>query len=106
MVEFTFQWYLLLTLLASTVFPLLVGLVTKVETDPGRKAVLLALLSVLTPVVTELAHALATGSSYDLGAALFTAISSFLIAVGLHFGLWKPTGVAQTAQSVGGGPLG
>lgn len=101
MIVFEFQLHLLLTLLASVVFPLLVGLVTTRETSPGRKAVFLAALSVLAPLLTELASALADGSRYDLGLALFTALGNFLIATGLHFGLWKPTGVAGTVQAHG-----
>lgn len=101
MIVFNFQLHLLLTLLASTVFPLLVGLVTTRETDPGRKAVYLAALSVLAPLVSETAHALATGTAFDLGQALFAAISGFLVAVGLHYGLWKPTGVTGAALDHG-----
>lgn len=106
MIVLEFQWHLLLTLLASTVFPLLVGLVTTRDTNSDRKAVLLAALSVLAPLVAELANALATGAVYDLGQALFAGLTGFLIAVGLHYGLWKPTGVAGKAQDTGGGPLG
>ena len=101
MIVFEFQWHLLLTLLASTVFPLLVGLVTQRETSPARKAVYLAALSVLVPLASELAHALATGAVYDLGAALFVALTGFLVAVGLHYGFWRPTGVSAKAQAVG-----
>lgn len=101
MIVFEFQLHLLLTLVASTVFPLLVGLVTTRDTNPGRKAVLLAALSVLAPLVSELAHALATGAVYDLGQALFVALTAFLVAVGLHYGLWKPTGVSAVAQDAG-----
>lgn len=98
MIEIEFEWYQLLNLLASTVFPLLVGLVTTRTTDPGRKATFLALLSVLTPLAAEMAHALATGVPYDLVTALFVALANFLIAVGLHYGFWKPKGISQAAQ--------
>lgn len=101
MIVVGFEWHQLLTLLASTVFPLLVGLVTTREADPSRRAVLLAALSVLTPLVSELAHALATGTVFDLSAALLTALTAFLVAVGLHFGLWKPTGLSEAAKDAG-----
>lgn len=101
MIVLDFQWYQLLTLLAYTVLPLLVGLVTTRATSPAVKAVLLAALSVLIPLATELAHALQAGTAYDLGAALLTALTGFLVAVGLHYGLWKPTGAAVAAQDVG-----
>lgn len=89
---------MLLTLLAGTVLPLLVGLVTTRDTNSNRKAVLLVLFSVLTPLLAELAHALSTQTPYDLGLALFTALGTFLVGVGLHYGLWKPTGAAGAAQ--------
>lgn len=101
MIVIDFPLHLLLTLLASTVFPLLVGLVTTRETDPGRKAVYLAALSVLAPLLAEMAHALATGLVYDLGQALFAALTNFLVAVGMHYGLWKPTLVSEKVQAVG-----
>lgn len=96
MIVFNFELHLLLTLLASTVFPLLVGLVSTRETHSGRKAVYLAALNVLAPLVAETAHALATGGVFDLGLATFAALGGFLVSVGLHYGLWKPTGA--TAQ--------
>lgn len=103
MISFTFDWPLLLTLLAGTVLPLLVGLVTTRETDPNRKALLLAALSVLIPLASELAQALTTATPYDLGQALFAALATFLVAVGMHFGLWKPTGASASAQRFGPG---
>jgi hypothetical protein len=93
------QWQLFQAL-ASTVFPLLVGLVTTRVTDGGRKAVFLAALSVVTSLATELAGALQTGTQYNLGTALLFGVGSFLIAVGMHYGIWRPTGVAVAAQSV------
>jgi hypothetical protein len=90
----------LFQLLASTVFPLLVGLVTTRLTDGGRKATLLAALSVVTSLATELAGALQTGTQYNLGTALVFGLGSFLIAVGSYFGAWRPTGIAVAAQSV------
>lgn len=101
MIVVEFQWHLLFGLLASTVFPLLVGLVTTRDTNPGRKAVLLAALSVLIPLASELANALLTETRYDLGAALFVALTGFLVAVGVHYGFWKPTGVSGKAQDLG-----
>ncbi len=91
----------LLQLLISTVFPLLVGLVTKRDTHPGRRAVLLALLSVSTSFAAQLANAITAGVPFDLIAALIAALVSFLVAVGMHFGLWNPTGAAAALQNIG-----
>ncbi|WP_279402103.1 hypothetical protein [Arthrobacter sp. JCM 19049] len=101
MIEFNIPLFQVFTLLAAVVFPLLVGLVTKRATNPGRKAVLLAGLSVLISLCTELAAALEAGTSYNLGMALLTGLGSFLVAVAMHYGLWKPTGVADKLQGVG-----
>ncbi|GAA0199483.1 hypothetical protein GCM10009526_22690 [Glutamicibacter creatinolyticus] len=101
MIEFNIPLFQVFTLLAAVVFPLLVGLVTKRATDPGRKAVLLAALSVLISLCTELAAALEAGTTYNLGMALLTGLGSFLVAVAMHYGLWKPTGVADKLQAFG-----
>lgn len=100
MIVFSFEWPALLNLLASVIFPLLVGFVTTRETDRGRKAIYLAALAWGTQLATELAVALSQHVAYDLGQALFAGLGSFLIAVGLHYGFWQPTGVtAKVADS-------
>ena len=101
MIVFDVPLFQLLTLLAAVVFPLLVGLVTKRETHAGRKAVYLAALSVVISLCTELAAALQAGETYNLGTALLTGLGSFLVSVAMHYGLWKPTGVAEKLQDVG-----
>lgn len=90
--------YLVLSLCASTIFPLLVGLVTKRTTDRRLKAVLLALLAVLSQLLVEVAEALQNGSEYNLGQALVMGLVSFLVAVGTHYGLLEPTGLTEKAQ--------
>lgn len=96
---FTLDPALIIQLLVSTVLPLLVGLVTTKFTNGGTKAVLLAALALVTSLLVELGNALAAGVAYDLGAGLLLAIPTFLIAVGMHFGLWKPVGAAAAAQT-------
>lgn len=98
LITFNADWPLIIGLLVSTVLPLLVGLVTKTVTDGGIKAAILAALAAATGLLSELGNALATGTPYDLGTGLLTALAAFLVAVGLHFGLWKPTGAAAAAQ--------
>ncbi|PDQ34964.1 MAG: hypothetical protein B5766_08215 [Candidatus Lumbricidophila eiseniae] len=89
-----------LTLLASTIAPLIIGLITTHLTHPGIKATLLAALTTTTALLTELTTALTTNTPYNLATALTTALTSFLIATGTHFGLWKPTGTANALQSI------
>lgn len=85
-------------LLVSTVLPLLVGLVTKVVTDSRWKAIILAALAAITGLLTELLASINAGTAYNLGTGLVVALIAFLIAVGMHFGLWKPVGAADAAQ--------
>ncbi|MBT8160970.1 MULTISPECIES: hypothetical protein [Arthrobacter] len=100
MIQFHVPLYLVLSVVGGTVFPVLVGLVTSKVTDSKLQAVYLAALSVLAPLVGSVADALQNHTAFDLGTALLTAIATFVTGVALHFGLWKPTGVADKAQSV------
>lgn len=97
----TFPPALIIGLLVSTLLPLLVGLVTKTVTDAGVKATLLALLAAATGLLTELLAAVQADKPYDLGTGLLVALTAFLIGAGMHYGLWKPTGLAASAQRVG-----
>lgn len=98
MLTFVFSWVTLLTLVVGTVLPVLVALVTTRVTSSGKKAVLLAVLSAVAGLLSELLNALQAGVPYDVFAGLVTAVTVFIIAVALHFGLWKPTGVAAKVQ--------
>jgi hypothetical protein len=100
MLTFTLDAALVIQVLVSTVLPLLVGLVTKTVTSGGVKALLLAALALLTSMLTELGTALAAGTTYDVGVGLLLAVPTFLVAVGMHFGIWKPIGAATKAQEL------
>lgn len=91
-------------LLIAVVLPLLVGLVTTRTTSAGLKAVLLAALSAVSALLTSLAAAIETNQPYDLAAALFATVMTFLVAVGMHFGIYKPTGASVAVQNVGALP--
>ena len=99
-IEFNLPPALIIGLLVSTVLPILVGLVTTKVTSPGWKAIILAVLAAVTGLLTELLASINAGVAYDLGNGLVLALTSFLIAVALHFGLWKPTTVSAKAQDV------
>lgn len=94
---------LILGLLVSTVLPILVGLVTSKVVRPATKALLLAALSAVTGLLTELLASVNSGTSYELGTGLVLALTSFLIATAMHYGLWKPTTVSAKAQALGSG---
>lgn len=99
-IVFNIEPALIIGLLVSTVLPLLVGLVTTRVTHGGTKAVMLAGLALVTSLLTELGVAVSSATSYDLGQGLLLAIPTFLIAVGMHYGLWKPVGASAGAQGV------
>lgn len=99
-IEFNLPPALILGLVVSTILPILVGLVTTRVTHGGTKAVLLAALAAVTGLLTELLAAVQAGVAYDIGNGLVLALTAFLVAVAMHFGLWKPVGASDKAQSV------
>jgi hypothetical protein len=103
-ITFAFDLPLLLWLLVAIVLPILVGLVTTKTTSPAARAILLAGLALVTGLLSQLLAALEAGATFDLFTALVQGIATFLVAVALYFGLWKPTGVTAAAQAVGSAP--
>lgn len=101
MIIFDVQIWQVLQFVAAILFPVLVGLVTTRATDPGVKAILLLALNLVAGLLLELVDALQNGTEYNLGLALLTALGSFVVGVALHYGLWKPTGVAGKAAVSG-----
>lgn len=102
MFELTLPPGLIVSLLVGVILPLIVGLVTTRVTNSSTRALLLAVLSAAAGLLTELGESIAAGTAYDIGVGGLAALTTFLTAVGLHFGLYKPTGTAAALQSVGG----
>lgn len=100
-VAFTLDPLAVVQLCIAFVLPVLVGLVTTRVTSSGAKAWLLALLSLVTSLLVELARALTESVTYDLGVALLIALPAFVVSVATHYGLWKPTGISGALQDVG-----
>lgn len=100
-VAFTLDPLAVVQLCIAFVLPVLVGLVTTRVTSSGAKAWLLALLSLVTSLLVELARALTESVTYDLGVALLIALPAFVVSVATHYGLWKPTGISGAVQDVG-----
>lgn len=99
---FTLDPVIIAQLVLAVVLPLLVGLVTTRVTSSATKAWLLAALSLLSALLAEAISAWQGGTLYDIGTGLLLALPTFLIAVGMHYGIWKPTGTSTALQNVGG----
>lgn len=95
MIVFDVPLWMVLSILATTVLPVVVGLVTTRATDPAIKAVLLAALSVAAQLLIELSAALEQAQPYNLGLALLLGAATFMGSVAIHYGLYKPTRTAD-----------
>lgn len=100
MIVFSLDPAMVVQLLLTVIMPIAVGLVTTRTTRGAAKSWLLATLTLVTSLLTELGNALASNVPYDLGVALLVAIPAFAISVATYYGLWKPTGVGGAAQDV------
>lgn len=85
----------IISMVVGVLLPILVGLVTKTVTSPAFKAVLLFLLAAISGFLTEFLQA---GTAFDWQQALFAWLTTFIVAVAMHFGLYSPTGISQKAQ--------
>ena len=99
-VVFSLDWAIVIQIVLAVFLPILVGLVTTRVTKGSIKAWLLAGLTLATSVLTQLGQAIAAGTAFDIGLALLAVIPAFAISVATYYGLWKPTGVGQSAQDV------
>lgn len=86
-----------ITLVSGVVLPMLVALVTARVASGSVKAVMLAALSAVAGVLAALVEVGGTLSALDLNTVASAAVTTFLVAVGAHFGLLKPTGVTGSA---------
>lgn len=79
-------------LVTGIVLPLLVGLVTKYDASPRLKALLLALLAGVSGALASL-----NSSAPVLSGETLTQIGiSWVTAVLVYFGFWKPTGTSES----------
>lgn len=94
-----------LTVVLGVVLPMLTGLVTNRLAHPGLKAVVLAFLAAVGGLLNELYTVGGNVAAYDWSAGLANALTVFLVAVGLHYGILKPTGITGTNGTVQTGAL-
>lgn len=91
----------LLSLVLTLALPLLVGLLTKQSWSAGFKAVLLLAFSAVKAFVEAWLDAANSGVDFLWTAVAISIVTNFMIAVVVHFGLWKPTGATDAAQRSG-----
>lgn len=91
----------LLGLAVTVLLPLAVGLVTTRATGAGVKAALLLFLAAVKSVLEAWLQAINTSVDFDAIPVVYATAVSFGIAVAVHFGLFKPAGLAAAAQAVG-----
>lgn len=88
----------LVALALQFVLPLLVGLVTKRSWPDGWKATLLLALSAFTQFLVAFQDAITSAEQFHWQVWVYNTVIGFVIAVAVHFGLWKPTGASDSAQ--------
>lgn len=90
-----YQW---LNVVVSALLPLLVGVLTKASWNRNLKAVLLLAVAAISAGVTDLITA---GTLEGWKLLLEQTAINWLIAVAVHFHLWRPTGVAADVAKLG-----
>lgn len=88
----------LLSLILTILLPIIVALVTKRSQPAAVKSLLLLLLAALSTFIQAWVGALSAGTPFVWTVVAYNVIVNFVIAVAVHFGLWKPTGTTDTAQ--------
>lgn len=96
MTNFDLSWAGMLALLIQVILPIVVGLITKVNVSAKLKAIILL---ALTSVGQFLVMWQANFDHFDWRLYAFNVAVGFVISVGVHFGLYKPTGLADAAQN-------
>lgn len=92
-----------LSTLITMVLPLLAGLVMRPAWSSGAKAVTLLGLSAVKALLEAWLAAVNAGIAFDWVKIGYSLLLTFLVAVAMHFGLWRGTGVQQAALRVGSG---
>lgn len=100
MFTFTLDPSLVIQLVLTVFMPIAVGLVTTRTTSSSIKTWLLAGLTLVTSLLTQLGAAIASNTPFDLGLALLAVIPAFAISVAMYYGLWKPTGIGGRVQDI------
>lgn len=100
-IVFDLPLWQVIQLIAGVLLPLAVRFITHHLADEGLKATWLLGLSATTSLLTELAGALQSGTTYNLGTALVFALITFVTGVGALYGFYKPHGVDESVGTRG-----
>jgi hypothetical protein len=92
------SWAGLVSLVLSFGLPVVVGLVTKASWTSSLKAMLLLAFQGVAQFLVAWQVADSAHSAFDWRGWLMSVGVGFVMSVAAHFGLWKPTGVSDTAQ--------
>lgn len=98
--EFYTGWATLLWVLVTVLMPLVVGLVTRPSTPAKVQAVLLIVLAAVNGFLSE---ALEKGSAYNWTDGTLQFVVSLVIAIAIHYGVWKPTLITRRVLDIGAG---
>lgn len=80
--------------------PLLVGFVTTKDTNRERQFLLLSLLTLLSTVATQVLQDHDAGEAINLVQIFVSAVVNLGISLLSHYGVWKPTNLAELALAV------
>lgn len=101
MIEFTIDQIAVTQFVVSTLFPLLVGVVTTKLTKGWLKSVLLATLALASGLGAEMIRTWQDGGTFDIGAGLIAGLPAWVIAATAHTNFWKPIGATEAVQELG-----
>jgi hypothetical protein len=82
------------SLFVAVFLPILVALVTKRTTNKTVKSLTLLGLSAVSGFLTEYINS----ANFHWQQALITTLTTFVIGVAMHYGLWNGTAIQQKAQ--------
>lgn len=85
----------LLALLIGTVLPILVGIVTTKVESRKVKSILLITLSAVSGLLTGALQ----GGGAVTKEALYAGFVSYITAIAVHYGVYKPSGVTEVVQT-------
>jgi hypothetical protein len=88
------------TIAASAITPLLVGLATKLQASGGIKVLVASLINVAVAFIAQ--YVVATDGTFEVEPAAVYLFIAVVTQVSTYYGVWKPTGAtAKLAPSSG-----